>query len=197
MNNINKEMDRWEREEGVKFLRIIGVRADQTVLDFGARVGHYSIPAAIVVGNRGLVYAIDKDQEALNRLKQKAISLNLENIKIIKNSGEVKLKPKDKFVDAVLLYDVLHYMNNADRKTLYTQTHRVLKPNGLLSVYPKHVLDDNPLDELKEFSLDDVKQEVQESGFTFEEKYCGNISHDDNLNRGCVLNFRKSFSTAK
>jgi len=188
---MNNELDKWEREQGVEFLRNIGIRDNQTVLDFGARVGRYSIPTAIAVGKKGLVYSIDKDQEALNRLKQKAISLNLENIKIIKNSGEVKFKLKDKSVDAVLLYDVLHYMNNATRKTLYTQTHRVLKSNGLLSVYPKHVLDDNPLDELKEFSLDDVKQEVQESSFTFEEKYCGTISHDDGLNWGCVLNFRK------
>jgi ubiquinone/menaquinone biosynthesis C-methylase UbiE len=191
MNNINKEMDKWEREQGAKFFKNIGIQNNQTVLDFGARVGHYSIPAAIAVGNKGVVYAIDKDQEVLNKLKQKAISLNLKNIKIIKNSGEVELKLKDKSVDAVLFYDVLHYMNNTARKMLYAEAHRVLKPAGLLSVYPKHILDDDPSNEFKELCLDNVKQEVQESGFIFEEKYCGNISHDDSLNRGCVLNFRK------
>jgi ubiquinone/menaquinone biosynthesis C-methylase UbiE len=191
MNDIDKEMDRWEREQGVKFLKNIGIQNNQTVLDFGARVGHYSIPAAIAVGNKGVVYAIDKDQEALNKLKQKAISLNLKNIKIIKNSGEVELKLKDKSVDAVLLYDVLHFFKKTAREMLYSQAHRVLKPDSLISIYPKHISGDDPSHELKTLSLDDVKQEVQESGFIFEEKYCGNISHDDSLNHGCVLNFRK------
>ena len=193
MNRITteKEIDWWEHEQGVKFLKNIGIQNNQTVLDFGARVGHYSIPAAIAVGNRGLVYAIDKDQEALNRLKQKAISLNLENIKIIKISEEVELKLEDKSVNAVLLYDVLHFFKKTAREMLYRQAHCVLKPDSLLSIYPKHIYGDDPSNEFKELCVDDVKQEIQESGFTFEEKYCGNISHDDSLNRGCVLNFRK------
>ncbi|GAH12970.1 unnamed protein product, partial [marine sediment metagenome] len=135
--------------------------------------------------------AIDKDQKALNRLKQKTKTLNLENITIIKNSGEVKLNLESDLVDAVLLYDVLHFLKKTTREMLYRQAHRVLKQNGLISIYPKHISVDEPLDELKELLLDDVKQEVEGSGFSFKEKYCGTISHDDSLNRGCVLNFRK------
>jgi len=188
---MNKEMDKWEREKGVEFLRNIGIRNNQRVLDFGARIGHYSIPAAIAVGKKGLIYAIDKEQEALTRLKQKAISLNLENIKIIKNSGDVKIDLESGSVDTVLLYDVLHFFKKTTREMLYKQARRVLKQDGLISIYPKHILDDDPSSEFKEMCLDDVKQEVQKSGFAFEEKYCGTISHDDSLNHGCVLNFKR------
>ena len=188
--NMNEEMGKWEKEQGVEFLRKIGIRTGQAILDFGARVGRYTIPAASIVGVKGIVYALDKNQEALTELKQKAKTLGLENIKIIKNSGEVKLDLESNLVDAVLLYDVLHFIKKDDRKILYQEVYRILKPNALLSVYPKHALEDNPLDEFQKLRVDDVKQEIQDSGFLFKEKYCDTISHDDSLNQGCVLNFR-------
>ena len=37
----------------------------QTLLDFDCRVSHYTIPAAKVVGNEGIVSAVDKEQQTL------------------------------------------------------------------------------------------------------------------------------------
>ena len=188
---MRDEMRKWERKEGVEFLKKIGIRSGQTVLDFGCRAGHYTIPAAKVIGNKGTVYAVDKEQEALNELGQKANALDLSNIKIIKTSGEIQLNLENESMDVVLLYDVLHYFKKSERKRLYQEVHRLLKRNALLSVYPKHTLEDNPIQEFKELSLDEVKQEIENSIFSFEEKYCETVSHDDDLNKGCVLNFRK------
>ena len=103
---MRDEMERWEQEKGVRFLRKIGIRKGQTVLDFGSGVGHYSIPAAIIVGIRGRVYAIDKDHNDLNKLEQKAILLNLVSIRPIGTSGELRLDLEDKSIDAALIYDV-------------------------------------------------------------------------------------------
>jgi precorrin-6B methylase 2 len=69
---MKNAMQKWEREAGVKFLKKIGIKTGQTILDFGARVGHYSIPAAIAVGKSGLVYAVDKEQKELDELSEKA-----------------------------------------------------------------------------------------------------------------------------
>jgi len=52
--DANKDMDRWEKEDGVKFLRKVGLRPGQTVLDFGCGAGHYTIPAAITRFQRRL-----------------------------------------------------------------------------------------------------------------------------------------------
>jgi len=188
---MNEEMGKWERGRGVEFLRKIGLKRGQTVLDFGCRVGHYTIPAAKVAGNKGIVYAIDKEQEALNELQQKAIQLNLKNIRTVKTSGQIQIGLEDGSIDVVLFYDVLHYLGKDERQKLYRGAHRVLKQDGLLSVYPKHTLEDNPIMEFQQLSLDGVKQEIENSSFSFGEKYCGIISHDDDLNKGCVLNFRK------
>jgi len=66
-----------------------------------------------------------------------------------------------------------------------------LKQDGLLSVYPKHTLEDEPIQEFRGLRLSDVKKEIEDSNFIFDQKHCGLISHDDGLNQGCVLNFRK------
>jgi ubiquinone/menaquinone biosynthesis C-methylase UbiE len=186
-----EDMEIWETVEGIKFLRKVGLRPGQTVLDFGCRVGHYTIPAARVVGENGLVYAIDTEEYALKELHQKAKAHNLTNIRIIKTSGRMNLPLESREVDVILLYDVLHYLKKDKRTKLYHETFRLLRRDGLLSVYPKHTLEDDPIREFKNLRLNGVRREIEDSEFYFEGKYCGIISHDDGLNHGCVLNFGK------
>jgi len=182
-------MGQWEKQQGVIFLRRIGLQLNQRVLDFGCRVGHYTIPAAKVVGNEGIVYAVDKEQQALDELEQKAAHLNLKNIRTINTSGRIQINLENDSIDVVLFYDVLHYHEKKEREKLYVEAYRVLKQDGLFSVYPKHTLEDDPIREFRSLSVSDVKQEIEDSKFVFERKYYGLISHDDGLNQGCVLNF--------
>lgn len=184
-------METWEKESGVRFLKEIGLRSGQRVLDFGCRVGHYTIPAAEVVGDEGSVFAIDKEQDALNELEQKIKANNFKNVHIRRTSGETTLDFESESIEVVLFYDVLHYLEISDRKKLYGEAQRVLKHEGLLSVYPKHTVEDEPSQAFSSLSLNDVQQEIEGSNFIFEDKFCGMISHDDGLNNGCVLNFRK------
>jgi len=184
-------MKRWEMKEGAEFLCKVGIRKNQIVLDFGCRVGHYTIPAAKIVGNNGIVYAVDTEDHTLKKLQQKAKVHNLTNIKIIKTSGQMKLPLQSECVDVILLYDVLHYLKKDIRRKLYHEAFRLLRRDGLLSVYPKHTFENDPIQEFRRLSLSDVKHEIESSNFVFEQKQCGLISHDDGLNQGCVLNFRK------
>ena len=188
------QMPYWEAEKGVKFLKRIGINKGGTVLDFGCRVGHYTIPAAKAVGDKGIVYAVDKEQQALNELQQKATRLNLKNIITINSSGRIQIDLENGTIDVVLFYDVLHYHEKKEREKLYFEAHRVLKQDGLLSVYPKHTLEDNPIMEFQNLSLGEIKKEIQNSIFVFDKKHCGFISHDDDFNQGCILNFRKTDS---
>ncbi len=190
-------MEQWEKNQGPIFLRKIGITSGQTVLDFGCRVGHYTIPAAKIVGNLGIVYAIDTEEYALKELHQKADAHKLTNIRIIKTSGRMKLPLEGGTADVVLFYDVLHYLGKGSRKSLYQEAFRVLKQDGFLSVYPKHTLEDNPLREFSSLSVSDVKREIEDSKFVFECKFCGLISHDDSLNQGCVLNFTEYVQKGK
>jgi ubiquinone/menaquinone biosynthesis C-methylase UbiE len=184
-------MEWWERDGGVTFLKKIGLRSGHEILDFGCRVGHFTIPAAKAVGNEGIVYAADKESEALNELSRKITAHNLPNVRVIKTPGQLKWPLERNVIDVVLLYDVLHYFGTDERMKLYQEVFRVLKQSGLLSVYPKHTAEDSPLMELQHLRSSDVRREILGSGFQFERQYCGIISHDDGLNKGCVLNFRK------
>jgi ubiquinone/menaquinone biosynthesis C-methylase UbiE len=187
---MNKEMEIWEKKQGIKSLGKIGIKPGQTILDFGARVGYYSIPAARIVGREGSVYALDKDSYSLNELKRKMIKQGLENIIIIKANGNLKIGLKNNSIDVVLLYDVLHLID--DREKLYKEVYKVLQDGGLFSVYPKHNKFDSPGWGLKNMTPKDIKNEIGNCGFYFEKEYCTSLSHNESINKGCVLNFRKT-----
>jgi len=38
----------------------MGIKRGQTILDFGCGSGNYANPAALIVGRKGKVYALDK-----------------------------------------------------------------------------------------------------------------------------------------
>ena len=168
---------------GGKFLKDIGIKSGQSVLDFGCGVGNYTIPAAVVVGERGKVYAVDKNKQSLDELTQRAEKAGLKNIKRIDVSEEIKVALQNESVGVVLLYDVIHLMDNRNR--LLTEIHRVSKPNALISVYPKHHR------ELMNMELDDVKDEIESASFGFEREFYKILMHNDCLEKGYILNFRK------
>ena len=184
-------MKKWEGKGGMKFLKKIGIKTGQTILDFGANVGHYSIPAARIAGNSGLIYALDKDKSALKELQRKVKREKLGNMNLIETDGNLKIDLENSSVDVVLAYDILHLVQN--RRELYKQVYRVLRKRGLFSVYPKHNKLDSPGWGLENMTPEDIKTEIENYGFNFEKEYCGILSHDDSVSRGCVLNFRKTW----
>ncbi|MBE9500847.1 MAG: class I SAM-dependent methyltransferase [Chloroflexi bacterium] len=118
-------------------LQQVGMRRSQTVLDFGCGYGAYTIPVAKIVAEQGIVYALDKDREALDELMQKAESAGLKNIDRMETSGELEIELADESVDIVLLFDVFHsfYFPQAeDRRRLLGEIHRIMKPSAILSI---------------------------------------------------------------
>ncbi|MCK4689786.1 MAG: class I SAM-dependent methyltransferase [Candidatus Marinimicrobia bacterium] len=188
---MKNEMEIWERKRGAEFLKQIGIKKGDVVIDFGAGYGHYTLPGAKVVGEAGIIYAVDKDKKPLSAINKKASKYGITNIITIENSDGVTLTFESESIDAVLLFDILHYLEKNKRRKLYQEIHRVLRSNKLLSLYPRHIKDDHPAGEFKDLRLEDVKYEIQMESFTFDEKFCGTISHDEKLVPGCVFNFRK------
>lgn len=188
---MKTDVERWIKNDGEEFLRRIGIKEGYVVLDFGCNEGHYTIPAAKVVGNKGMVYAIDIDKGPLDRLKRMAEKEGLENILIIQNSGE-NIPLKNESVDVVLLYDVLHYMNKSKRKRLFNEVYRILRQDGFLSVYPRHTLENHPLWEFADVTLEEVRKEIEDANFNFIRSFLTILIHDENYTKDHVLNFGKS-----
>ena len=186
---MNDDIEKWERGNGVRLLKKVGIESGQTILDFGAGVGHYAIPAAKIVGSNGLIYALDSDKHAIKELQRKVTRQELENIKLIETDGNLEIDLENSSIDVVLVYDILHLVDR--REELYKQVHQFLRQGGLFSVYPKHNKLDSPGWGLENMTPQDIKKEIESYGFYFEGRYCGLLSHDNILNQGCILNFRK------
>ena len=186
---MKSSVHKWQEQYGEKVLKHIGIVKGLKVLDFGCGDGNYTIPAARLVGEQGLVYALDEDKSALDQLMNKAKSIGLKNLRRLDTSVKSKIGLDNESVDVVLLYDVVHYYyfpKEEDRRELLREVYRVLKPSGLLSVYPTH------LESYMEPKLDDVKGEIEETNFHNEGEYTGMVMfHDKHVEEGTVINFRK------
>jgi ubiquinone/menaquinone biosynthesis C-methylase UbiE len=120
-----------------KMLSEVGIGEGQNVLDFGCGSGTYSIPAARLVGKNGRIYSLDVNQKALEKLSRKAEKTGLDNIVTLLSSGNVDIPIDNEALNHVLLIDVLQEI--ADKETLLEEIHRILKPDGMMIVYPMHI----------------------------------------------------------
>ena len=116
-------------------LRAAGLRAGMTVLDFGCGPGGFSLAAARLVGPEGQVYALDRNPRALEYVRRAAARRRLGNVQPVAGDYVAGMPPAS--ADLVLLYDVLHHLDETGG--VLAQFHRVLKPEGLLSVSDHHL----------------------------------------------------------
>jgi len=147
-----KRWNEWLRSHVEEVLPEIGIKESQTILDFGCGAGLYTIPAAKLVGRKGKVYALDKNAGALETLKESFRNGGLGNVETILSS-DLNTGLEKETADVVLLYDAIHLIK--DRKELFVEIYRVLKPNGIVSIYPMHVEKDEVLRQMRgsHFSL--------------------------------------------
>ena len=166
----------------LEILERAGIKEGQIVLDFGCGSGTYAIPAAKIIGDKGKVYALDKDSEVLNELMRKAELARLKNIERIHTSGESKVNLANNSIDVVLLFDVLHpyyFPEVVERRKLLNEVHRISKGEALILVYPKHM-------------ESEAENEIKNANFHLEEELSETLIHDNkNLEKGKILNFRK------
>ena len=104
-------------------------------LDLGCGPGDYSIRALQLIGDSGIVYALDRDHDAIVDLRDKVVSVGSKNIKaeVCDISGPLPIK--DRSIDICFISTVLHSLNLADvEKTLFGEIRRVLKPDGRVAI---------------------------------------------------------------
>ncbi len=185
------DVQRWIKHDGVTYIKEMGIKTGQIVVDFGCNDGHYTIPAARVVGPKGTVYAIDREQSAIDQLMKTAKIAKLSNIiPVISDKPAIDLPAA--FVDAVFIYDVLHYLNPKERKSLYRSVNMILKDAGILSVFPKHIQSDSPMWHLEKIGVREIIKEIKSNHFMMAQKDKKRLIHDDTVETGMIINFKKS-----
>jgi ubiquinone/menaquinone biosynthesis C-methylase UbiE len=122
----------------------VGIEPGFHVLDYGCGPGSYIIPLAELVGESGKIYALDIHPLAIQRVKDIASKKQLANVETILSDCQTGLS--DNSLDAVLLYDIFHHLNDPD--AVLKELHRVLKPDGILSFGDHHMKEDEIISEV-------------------------------------------------
>lgn len=177
MSNKNN----WIKNNSIKLLKKVGVKEGNIVLDCCCGEGNYTLPAARIVDREGLVYAMEMNKDKINILKEKLIKTNLKNIKIIEKEFKDAFPLPDKSIDIVLLFDIFWFFSIENNKLplLLKEASRILKDNGIISIYPEHI------------DKEELKKIIINNHFNPEKKICDFLIHDDNIQKGCIWNFKK------
>jgi len=138
-----------------QLLRAAGLRQGQKVLEVGCGPGFFTIPAARIVGEDGLIYAIDVNPFAIRRIKNKIAKERLRNVKpSLTNASNTGLPESS--IDLAFLFG-LRYVAGGLRSVI-SEMHRILKPGALLSF------------EKTRGSGEELIQEVERAGFSYADR---------------------------
>jgi len=114
-----------------KLAELLRLTGAETVVDFGAGTGMFSIPLAAAVPH-GRVYAVDEQDELLDRLRAKleAQPAVVNVVPVASEDGRAPLD--DGAAERMLIVNVLHHVEDDPRAL--PEIFRLLAPGGLLVV---------------------------------------------------------------
>ncbi|UOE94789.1 class I SAM-dependent methyltransferase [Alkalihalobacillus sp. LMS39] len=146
-----------------QLLQIVTFKETDTVLDFGAGTGYFSIPTAKTI--KGNVYALDTDTAMLEIIKEKAVKEQLTNIVPVHGSLEA-LPLREDSINIIIASLVLHEIKPL--APVLQQMKHLLKKDGYLiclELEPKGSSKKAP-----RITLEGMEREMKEAGFKVKEK---------------------------
>jgi ubiquinone/menaquinone biosynthesis C-methylase UbiE len=112
-------------------LRRLGLSRGDSIADIGCGPGFFTLPAAEIVGEGGLVMAADIQGEMLSAIRSRAAEHGFTNVHVVKTSDK-EIPIPDASCDVVLLAFVLDEVEQ--RASFLHRAARLLKPGGRLAV---------------------------------------------------------------
>jgi demethylmenaquinone methyltransferase/2-methoxy-6-polyprenyl-1,4-benzoquinol methylase len=118
----------------LKILQGVDNLYGQAVLEIGCGTGFFTLPAAGLIGDQGFLVAMDILSESVELVSKKVQAAQLTNVRVAKGDA-LNTKLDTESFDTVILFGVVPApMLPLNR--LLTEIHRVLKPEGILAVWP-------------------------------------------------------------
>ena len=154
-------LERPEREDEEKpelLLKALKLKPGDAVADIGAGTGYYSWRMAKAVGESGLVYAVDIQQEMLDLLAKKMAERKIRNVKgVLGTITDPKLKTNS--LDLVLMVDVYHEFDHP--REMLQAICQALKPDGRVVFVEFRAEDPKvPIKEVHKMSAAQVRKEM-------------------------------------
>lgn len=159
-----RKRKKWQNPEAV--LMSIGLKLGFTFVDIGCGDGFFAIPAAKVVGQKGLVYGLDVDEDAISRLSERARRKGLVNL-VLKVGKAEKIILCDGCADIVFFGIVLHDFESVTK--VLSNAKRMLKHDGRLIDldWKKKPMEMGPPLHIR-FSEEEAAGLIKEAGFKIE-----------------------------
>lgn len=159
--------ERYEALQPESLLRDLGLKEGDTIADIGCGPGFFTIPAAQIVGTRGLVLAADVQGEMLTAVKGRVTEQGLTNVRVVKTS-ETDVPLPTESCDFVLLAFVL---NEIDQRSRFLhRVARLLKPDAHIAVLEwrkEEQIDGPPIGD--RFSEEELTADAQAAGLRISE----------------------------
>jgi len=132
-------------------LKAAGLRKGQKVVDVGCGPGYFTIAAAHIVGQEGLVYAIDINPFAVERVREKISKEAISNVvPLMANAANTGILEHS--VDLAFMFGIRHIAGGI-REALY-EMHRILKIEGFLAFQKPGRAKRDLLRVMKEYGFD-------------------------------------------
>ncbi len=113
-----------------RLLETAGLKPGQKVLEVGCGPGFFTIPAAKMVGDEGIIYAIDVHPLAIKRVQKKIKRERIKNVTpILGNAADTGLP--DRSIDLAFLFGLQYIAGGLEN--VVSEMRRILKPEGVLS----------------------------------------------------------------
>lgn len=146
---------------------VLQVKAGFVILDLACGKGIYSMFLSKIVGDTGLVYAVDLWEEGLRLLGKEIEEKNITNILPMLNDATNKIEIDDYSVDICLMATVLHDFEEMNRSgNVIEQVKTILKPGGHLAVI-EFKKTDGPPGPPKKIRLSEDETEKMITGYGF------------------------------
>lgn len=145
-------------------LKKLGVRPGSTILDLGCGNGFFTFPAAVGMGEEGMVIAADLSEQMLGLLDRRNPPDNVQILKV----EEVEMDVESESVDAAVGLTIYHEFK-APLKNL-NEIDRVLKPGGKLMFLdwsPDTETERGPHHEHR-ITLEQAVNDIEASGFVID-----------------------------
>lgn len=117
-----------------RLIEKIQIKEDDLIADLASGPGRFSIEFAKRV-NKGLVYAIDISEEALETLKDSLNKKKINNVKILLADISKKIPLDNNSIDIVFMANAFHgFVHGGTWSNVLKEAYRILKSDGKLAI---------------------------------------------------------------
>jgi ubiquinone/menaquinone biosynthesis C-methylase UbiE len=112
-----------------------GIKKGSIVIDYGCGPGMHIKRASELVGNEGLLYAVDIQELAIKSVKKLIRKYKLSNVETLQTDGN-KVEISDNTADLIYALDMFHMVK--DPKSFLLELNRIGKPDCILILEDGH-----------------------------------------------------------